>query len=356
MGAPLAFSADRVGTGLHSKMVAVYLGLGAFTLLVCAFAGPVGGWLRVVDIPDGWRKTHERPTPLVGGLAIMVSVCAMAAIQAATTNYGPFYITVLMALAAFLVLGFIDDRKHIRPVWRLAASFTLGLVVILSVPAFEVSFLKFSFLPQALFLDGWVGPIFTLLCLVGLQNAVNMADGKNGLVLGLSMVWILLLFAYAPSHLHPLLAVFAITIAIGLVFNLSGRLFLGDSGTYSLSIAIGLLAIYSYQVNFAQLPADVVALWFLVPVVDCLRLMAARVLRGRSPFTSDRDHLHHILERLMPWRRALPVYLAMVALPNAMALAWPRQTLLWAVLTLSCYAAVVGVSHRMLAQHPRTVA
>ncbi len=337
-------------------MIAAYLGLGAFTLVVCAFATPVGGWLRVVDRPDGQRKTHERPTPLVGGLAIMISVCAMAAIQAATTEFGPFYVTVLVALAAFLALGFVDDRKHIRPVWRLAASFILGLVVILSVPAFEISFLKFSFLPRALVLDGWVGPIFTLLCLVGLQNAVNMADGKNGLVLGLSLVWTILLFAYAPAHLYPLLAVLAITLAIGLVFNLTGRLFLGDSGTYSLSIAVGLLAIYCYQVNFATMPADIVALWFLVPVVDCLRLMATRVLRGRSPFTSDRNHLHHILERLMPWRRALPVYLAMVALPNLMALAWPQQTLLWVLLTLSYYAFVVGASHRIFAQQTRTIA
>ncbi len=345
-----------LGLDCNSKMIAAYLGLGAFTLLVCVFATPVGGWLRVVDLPDGQRKTHDRPTPLVGGLAIMVSVCAMAAIQAATTEFGPFYVTMLVALAAYLVLGFVDDRKHIRPVWRLAASFILGLVVILSVPAFEISFLKFSFLPRALFLDGWVGPIFTLLCLVGLQNAVNMADGKNGLVLGLSLVWTVLLFAYAPAHLYPLLAVLAITLAIGFVFNLTGRLFLGDSGTYSLSIAVGLLAIYCYQTNFATLPADIVALWFLVPVMDCLRLMATRVLRGRSPFTSDRNHLHHILERLMPWRRALPVYLAMVALPNLMALAWPQQTLLWALLTLSYYAVVVGASHRIFAQQTRTIA
>ena len=72
------------------------------------------------------------------------------------------------------------------------------------------------------------------------------------------------------------------------------RLFLGDSGAYALSIAIALLVIYVYGVKFSVLPADVVALWFVVPTVDCPRLMITRVLAGRSPFSSDRNHLHHI--------------------------------------------------------------
>ena len=337
-------------------MIAAALLLGGVTLAICVFASRIGVLMGVVDVPDGWRRTHDSPTPLVGGVAITVAVCAMAALQATSTAFQPFYTTIAVALAAFLVLGLIDDHKHIRPLWRLLVSFALCLSVIFWVPAFELSFLRFSFLPVALFLDGGSGIVLTLFCLVGLQNAVNMADGKNGLVIGLTLVWTLLLFAYAPAHLYPLLGVLAIALAICFPFNLSGRLFLGDAGTYSLSMAVGLLAIYCYHVNFAILPADVVALWFLVPVVDCLRLMATRLLGGRSPFRSDQTHLHHILSRLMPWRRALPVYLAMVALPSVAAMAWPRQTLALALLTLTYYAVVVGVSYRVVSGHPRSVA
>ena len=330
-------------------MIAVYLLLGAVTLVVCLFASRIGGWLGVVDVPDGRRKFHDRPTPQIGGFAIMAPVLAVAAMQAGTTDFEPFYVAVALALAAFLLLGFVDDRKQIPPTWRLAVSFALCLAVIVSIPALRISFLKFSFLTNALFLDGWAAPVFTLLCLVGLQNAVNMADGRNGLVIGLSLVWTLILFAYAPAHLYPLLAVLAIALATGFAFNLRGRLFLGDSGTYSLSVGIGLLTIYCYYVNFAIMPADLVALMFLIPVVDCLRLMAARVIGGRSPFSSDRNHLHHILSGLMPWERALPVYLAMVALPILAAMAWPRQTLAWAVLALTYYALVLGVGYLVVA-------
>ena len=157
---------------------------------------------------------------------------------------------------------------------------------------------------------------FSLLCLVGVQNATNMADGKDGLAIGLSLLWTGLLFAHAPDHLRPLLLVLAVGLALVLIFNLSGRLFLGDSGSYSISAFVGLATIYCYGVGFPVLRADVVALWFLIPVVDCLRLMAVRLARGRSPFSSDQNHLHHILTRWMPWRWGLPLYLALVGLPS----------------------------------------
>lgn len=69
----------------------------------------------------------------------------------------------------------------------------------------------------------------------------------------------------------------AAALAVTLVFNLRGRLFLGDSGSYALSFVVAMLAIYTYDVGFTRLPADLVALWFLIPVVDCLRLMAKRM-------------------------------------------------------------------------------
>ncbi len=85
------------------------------------------------------------------------------------------------------------------------------------------------------------------MCLVALQNAVNMADGKNGLVIGLSLIWIAALAAYAPVQLTPILIVLAIGLRITMVFNLRNKLFLGDAGSYALSVVIGALTIYAYN-------------------------------------------------------------------------------------------------------------
>ena len=326
-------------------MTVFYVLLAALTLVLCLFAGPLARVLGIVNVPDGARKIHSRETPLTGGLAIMLPVLIVAVVMTRSTDFGPFYTTLAAGLGFFLVFGLIDDRQHIRPLWRLAISVAACFVLLYAVPALELSFLKLSFLPEAIFLEGGAA-IFTVLCLVGLQNAVNMADGKNGLVIGLALIWVFALLLFGPAHLRPLFIVFALGLAIALPFNLRGVLFLGDSGTYAISIVIGLTTIYAYNVNFATLPADIVVLWFLIPVVDCLRLMVTRVIAGRSPLNPDRNHLHHILWQLMPWPGALAAYLALVAAPGLLAALQPAWTLLWVVFALSSYVAIIGLTLR----------
>ena len=244
-------------------MIVLYVALAALALGLCLAAAPLGRFLGVVDVPDGRRKTHSRETPLVGGTATVLPVLAMAVVLASTTSFAPLYASLAVILALFLLLGLVDDRRHIRlrPLWRLGISVAASIAVLVAVPGLELTFLKFSFLTNTIFLGGF-GLAFTVLCLVGLQNAINMADGKNGLVIGLVLIWTVGLLHFAPAHVEPVLIAFALGLAIALPFNLSGRLFLGDSGTYAISILVGVLTLYAYNVNFAALPADLVALWF----------------------------------------------------------------------------------------------
>ena len=316
-------------------------------LFVGLFADRIGQRLRVVDRPDGQRKLHKRATPLVGGFAVVPAVVLVSLWAAATTTYLPLYGTLAIAACAFLAIGYIDDRAHLRPAIRLTLASAICLAAIEVIPSYGVEFLKFTFLSDTVFLDGWT-LVFSLFCLVGLQNAINMADGKNGLVPGLCLIWTLLIAAYAPPHMLPVLLALAVALAIVLGFNLAGRLFLGDSGCYAISILVSLLAVHTHYVNFVHLPADVVALWFFVPVIDCLRLMVGRVLAGQSPFHPDRGHLHHYLESLMPWRFGLAIYLGLVAGPGLLAYFTPEYTLVWAMLVLSCYATILGLGMREL--------
>jgi UDP-GlcNAc:undecaprenyl-phosphate GlcNAc-1-phosphate transferase len=82
-------------------------------------------------------------------------------------------------------------------------------------------------------------------------------------------------------------------------------------------------------------------------VVDCLRLMGRRIMRGRSPFSSDREHLHHILYDRMPWRWGLMVYLAMAGVPGLLASFWPATAPLWAAVSLCLYAVVLAWPARL---------
>jgi UDP-GlcNAc:undecaprenyl-phosphate GlcNAc-1-phosphate transferase len=307
---------------------------------ICFAAQPIARIFGLFDLPDGIRKIHPRKTPLVGGVAVILPVLAVAGWLAASTQYLPLYVTVLAAVLLSLMLGLWDDRRHIQPHWRLAVSLVLATGVFAFVPALEVTFFYFTFDNQAIFL-GAASWIFSLVCLIGLQNAINMADGKNGIVLGLSLIWCVCMAMFAPPHLLPLLAALGAVLAVTLAFNLQGRLFLGDSGSYSLSFLFAILAIYIYDVGFHHLPADLVALWFLIPVVDCLRLMVKRALAGRSPFSSDRNHLHHIIYDRMRWRYGLPLYLTVAGLPGLLASIWPESTMMWAFAALLCYVVIL---------------
>lgn len=318
-------------------------------LAICTFARRIGRALSVIDMPSGQggRKTHRVPTPLVGGLAIFVPVAS--GLVLCSGDYG-FLGPLAGCYAAMLILGLLDDRQHISPYWRLGLAAAFLAVTLVLAPDLGLQFLLFSFLDQPLFLEGWGAP-FSILCLIGLQNAVNMADGKNGIVLGMTLIWSLtMLWVAGPALAAPLLLL-AVSVSVVLGFNLRGKLFIGDSGSYSLSILIGLLSIALANHRFAQVQADLVVVWFLVPVLDCLRLILTRSLQGRGPFSPDRTHLHHYLYAVTPsWRYGLTIYLSLVGMPIVLSLAWPELTLLWLLAGAAAYVGLFLTARHMANQ------
>ena len=325
--------------------------LAGLSLLICTFAMQIGRALGVLDLPDGKRKLHARATPLVGGIAVIVPVLLMAAWQAATTNLAPFYGVLGAATLAMTLLGMRDDRRHISASLRLGIECAIVLAAILLIPGLRIEYLWLRFAETPVFLGTWGGILFTLVCLVGLQNAINMADGKNGLVIGMALIWTMILSAYGPDHLAPVLIVLALGLAVALAFNLRGLLFLGDGGTYGLSMLFGLLSIYTYNVGFPRLSADGIILLFFIPVIDVLRLMVVRIAQRRSPFDSDRNHFHHILLAMLPWHWALAVYLLLAAIPPLVALYFPLATPHMVVALLLIYVVLVAM-RRWVAAKP----
>jgi UDP-GlcNAc:undecaprenyl-phosphate GlcNAc-1-phosphate transferase len=311
------------------------------TWLLCASAPTIAGVLGVVYHPDGRRKKHASPTPLIGGLAIVAPFVVYCVTLAMDDPGNRLFAALAVTASAYFALGLADDQHDVKPKYRLALATIIALVVINIAPddfqvdalKFSVSSLSFGLYPFSL--------VFTTLCLIGLVNAMNMADGVNGLALGMCLIWTLLLSVYGPAELTPLLVAFAAALGITLVYNLRGKLFLGDSGTYAISMVVAVLTIYCYSHTPTTLRADTVALWFLVPVLDCLRLMVWRVASGRSPFSADKHHLHHFLRRWMSPIWVVASYLALIAVPCLLALAWPGWTLAWAGAVVLAYAVIV---------------
>jgi UDP-GlcNAc:undecaprenyl-phosphate GlcNAc-1-phosphate transferase len=273
--------------------------LSLVSLVVCFQARAIGTRLGVIDHPDGDRKTHSVSTPLVGGLAVMAPFLMAVAYRWGEHPDNAVASALLIAVGAAFLLGFLDDRKQLPPSVRFLAAIALVLVSLGIAPAFIVEQFNFSFLGEAIHLQ-FFSVVFTVVVVVGMLNAMNMADGMNGLLCGLCLIWSVFLLFYAPPQIAPMLVLLAICIFVTMIFNLKGRLFLGDSGAYALGMAVPLLTIYVYNTTSGTLQADVVVVWFIVPVLDCLRLIVTRLSERRSPGSADADHLHHRLQRLLP--------------------------------------------------------
>ena len=297
----------------------------AATALLTRYAWPVCVRLGLIDVPDA-RKLHARATPLLGGPALIGIILPIALLATwlspASSNISLLHLAV--ATAGVALVGILDDRRPLSARMRVTLAFALFGGLALYNRAFLVRQLVFPLLgfQFGLYYE-WVALLFTVVCCVGLVNAVNMADGKNGLVLGLCTGWLVLIMARSSAGDIPFMAVMLSGLISLLVMNLRGRLFLGDGGAYGLAAAIGLLTIRSYSSYLEDpsigLSAEVVVLLFLVPVLDSFRLTIVRMTRGQSPMAGDRDHLHHHLQNRFGWPNGLYIYLLLALAPAALA-------------------------------------
>lgn len=291
--------------------------------MLCRFAMPIAKKFNLLDVP-GDRKKHKHVTPLMGGVVILASIVpAMLAliVFAAPSNHIFKLLIWTSVLVGMTIIGILDDRHSLSPRLRLIASFGLFGIAAYIEPIFNVRVLDFEYPPFSLGLGTrGIAIAFTVLCCVGLVNAINMADGKNGLVIGLCIGWLALLAIRAPDLIFPFIGLLVAVLAVLQAFNLRGKLFLGDGGAYGLATAIGVLAISIYNSPghhaTRAMAAEEIMLLFAVPVLDSFRLTFKRMRKGQSPMAADRDHLHHHMQDRFGWPAGLFMYwLIAIGLP-----------------------------------------
>lgn len=259
--------------------------------------------MDLVDRPGG-RKRHSGVVPLSGGLAIFIGV--MFAALLTNVPLDP-YASLFVGMALMLATGLLDDLVDISPSVKLTAQIVAALLMV-SWGGVQITELGLLVGAKPIELGEWAIP-FTVLCVLVLINAINMADGTDGLAGGLVLVILAMLFSAAilggaERGLSGLIGVLFAAVLAFLIYNFrftrnrSARVFLGDSGSLMLGYAVAWLAVY-----LSQMPAGVsitpisVAWILLLPVLDLLVLFIRRVMRGRSPFLADSEHLHHVLLR-----------------------------------------------------------
>ena len=324
----------------------MYLALilaGLATLSICLMARPLANKLRVMDVPDGDRKRHKAPTPLIGGLAITLPMLGAGIFLSSNSSLAGIYIALSISVAGAFLIGFADDRYDLSPTLRLFLSFLLCLGVLSNDPSLILGILHFTF-ENSLSLGRWAWP-FTLLSVIGFIYAFNMTDGIDGLAIGQALVWSILLLILGNNELSWYLIILSVVLAVTLWFNLTKKLFLGDSGAYALSIIFCVMMIHGHS-TVPELKSDIIFVWLLIPVLDCLRLILTRIARQVSPLAPDNNHLHHYLSVLVPSVLVVPMMLVFIACGGILTILLPDQTIVWLAVSIAVYFAVIGAAAR----------
>lgn len=314
------------------------------TLGICLYAGPLAKRLRVVDYPDGARKGHPTPTPLIGGIAIMVPLalwCLMMLVvepQEATR----LHLTILLCGVGVALMGFMDDQAPVSARSRFLLLIIFAVFAFTLDPSLVTNRLNWTN-GSYTEIPAWAFCALIVLGQVGLVSALNMADGMNGLVLSLYLVWFLALALISAGTVQAVSLLVCSMLVVTLLFNARGRLFLGDCGTFAVTFVLGVLVISAH--NAGCLTYDAAFIWFCIPIVDCLRLIATRLARGRSPFLGDKNHFHHRLMHRFGARNAFVVYASLVSADVIAVTVWPSQSVVILAATAMVYVALL-LPHR----------
>lgn len=279
-------------------------GMNAFLLTVLLISWLRTAALRVglVDRPDH-RKVHEGAVPLCGGLAIFA---AFLVANAGLPEAERIPLSAFAGLALVAVTGLIDDRFGLPARPRLLIHLMAALVMV-GLGGHAAIRIADGLPPEWQALALGAAPVVAVLFLVGTINAINMIDGVDGLAGGVLVGVFFWLAVIAGFSGHEAVAVETVLLASAiagfLLFNMRhpwrarAAVFLGDAGSMTLGAAAAFFIILLSS-GPAGLPF-IALLWLVVvPVTDTLILIVRRLSAGRSPFSADRWHLHHlVLER-----------------------------------------------------------
>lgn len=258
---------------------------------------------HLMDEP-GERSSHEKKTPSLGGIGIFAGVMISIVLWTPFNLFGNLQY-ILAAFTIIFLIGAKDDILPMSPGRKFAGELVAALIL---VTQSDIRITNFQGILGIYDIPYWTSIAVTLLTILLIINAFNLIDGINGLsgmltilITGFMAAWFFLVDELALSLIS-----FSTTGAcLGfLYYNITpAKIFMGDTGSLFFGLICSVLAIQFVEINlvlaeesrYAVKSAPVVAMGILaLPVLDTLRVFTGRILRGKSPFAAERNHIHHL--------------------------------------------------------------
>jgi UDP-N-acetylmuramyl pentapeptide phosphotransferase/UDP-N-acetylglucosamine-1-phosphate transferase len=272
---------------------------------------------HLVDEPGDQRKLHRRSVPTLGGILIFAGAILGFSLWFPSKNpyqlgmvYDPlralheFKFLVASMLILFF-LGLKDDIIGVSPSKKLLVHLAVGSILVFLA---NIRITSFYGLFGVEAIPDYLSYPFSVFVYIVIVNAINLIDGVDGLAGGIGLIssTTFTYWFYQTGDLPMALLASGLSGSLlgFLVFNFNpARIFMGDSGSLTIGVVIFVLATQLIQFPIDRLPAGmntvskpVVAMAILAyPLIDTIRVFVIRIFQGRSPFSADRNHIHHRL-------------------------------------------------------------
>lgn len=277
-------------------------------------------------------RWESKSKPVFGGLVFFIMFLLALAVfliffEIEDTNLSILQIfSITLVIIISFVMGLIDDFKNTKPYFKFILQFLSAAILIYSGIYIKI------FSPEEY---NYINYILTFLWLVGIMNSFNMLDNMDGITASISATILLNLiinFVIFNTFEDKLILILIIFIFIALIaflfFNWHpSKMYMGDNGSQFLGAFLAIIAILcfwnikQYSINFNQTKSFlVIALAFIVPLIDTTTVTINRLLKGKSPFQGGRDHTtHHLVYLGLNERKTAILLIIISLLGNALA-------------------------------------
>ena len=290
---------------MELQEITVFIGS---ALLAYLFYSPIRAMfssLKIVDTID-WRKVNFSPTALGAGLVLMLVVfTCVAGLFIFKYDQLKFFSGLAIGMITLYIMGLIDDLYQLSASVKFIIQLFIAALTVLSLDVVVFNYHGLVGLEELPDLIHFIISLITVLVFI---NMFNLIDGIDGLSIGISLIALIIIYPTAIISQNDSLSIFLVAVigCLIVLFALNHsktKMFLGDSGSTTLGYLLSCVVLY--QLAHAKFTFPVVdysiygpvyaisIFWY--PLTDVLRIILIRLKQGRSIFSPDRNHLHHIL-------------------------------------------------------------
>jgi len=251
------------------------------------------------------RSAAKNPIPTLGGIAIFISF-VFAATVGLSGDELPEMIYILSAVILMFFVGLKDDILTLSAWKKLTAQLITSAIIVFLAKIRFTNLHGFLGIGDIAMIPSIILTFFVIIVII---NAFNLMDGIDGLAAGLSMLAAIVFGGWFFISGHNDYAILSIALVGAIAgffyYNLYGKenkIFMGDTGSLVLGTLMSIIVIRFNEFNidqtqpFAIASAPAVSFGVLIyPLVDTIRVFIIRLLQFKSPFTADKNHLHHRL-------------------------------------------------------------